>query len=103
MLSDYEKKLRVAARAHRDGLSMRAAAVSYGVSRTTLQRHINGGASRREASQKRQNLSPTTESFLVRWVKTQTKLGYAPPHSRFRLFAMRLSQASGGPQTLGTH
>ena len=103
MLSDHERKLRAAARAYRNGLSVRAAAVSHGVSRTTLQRHLSGGASRREASQKRQNLSPTTESFLVRWVKTQTKLGYAPPHSRFHLFAMRLSQASGGPQTLGTH
>ena len=103
MLFDYEKKLRAAARAHRNGLSVRAAALRHGVSRTTLQRHMDGGASRREASQKRQNLSPATERFLVRWVKLQTKLGYAPPHSRFRLFAMRLSQASGGPQTLGTH
>lgn len=103
MLPDHEKNLRAAARAHRNGLSVRAAAIRHGVSRTTLRRHMDGGISRREASQKRQNLSPTTERFLVRWVKLQTKLGYAPPHSRFRLFAMRLSQASGGPQTLGTH
>ena len=103
MTPDYENRLKRAIRAHRDGLSVRAAAKRHAVSRSTLQRHLDGGQSIREAHMKQQNLSPRLEMELVRWVLTQTKLGFAPPHSRFRMYALRISRASGGPQTLGVH
>jgi len=53
MLSDHEKNLHTAARAYRNGLSMQAAAIRYGVSRTTLQRYIDNSVSHCKASLER--------------------------------------------------
>ena len=103
MATDREKKLRAAISATKNGSSIRAAAKRHAIPRSTLQRHIDGGQTVREAHEKQQNLSPRQEAFLVRWVKTQTKLGFAPPHSRFTIYALRISRASGGPQTFGRH
>ena len=103
MATDRENKLRAAIRATKNGTSVRSAAKQHSIPRSTLQRHINGGQTIREAHEKQQNLSPRQEALLVRWVQTQTKLGYAPPHSRFTMYALRISRASGGPSTLGRH
>ena len=77
---------------------MRAAARKYGVSRTALQRHLGGRKTAREAHEKQKKISPSFKGFLVRWVKQQTKLGFNMPHSRFCIYALKLSEASGGPQ-----
>ena len=103
MAPNHERRLKEAIRAHRGGLSVRASAKRHAVSRSTLQRHLDGGQSIREAHMKQQSLSPRLEAELVRWILTQTKLGFAPPHLRFRMYALRISRASGGPQTLGVH
>ena len=66
MTPDYENRLKRAIRAHRDGLSVRAAAKRHAVSRLTLQRHLDGGQSICEAYIKQQNLSPRLEMELVR-------------------------------------
>ena len=51
----------------------------------------------------RQSLSPSQEQQLVDWVLLQARLGWAPPHSRFRLFAQRIYRQSGGRTNLGKH
>lgn len=103
MTTDRENKLRAAIRATKNGASVRSAAKQHFIPWSTLQRHINGGQTIREAHEKQKNLSPCQEAHLVRWVKTQTKLGYAPPHSRFTMYALRISRASGEPETFGRH
>ena len=97
------KRLSAVAGAHSKGISVRTATRQYGVSRTTLQSHLDGGQTVSEALEKRQNLSPTLEAKLVRWVKQRTKLGFALPHSRSQMYTTRIFKAFGSPQTLGTH
>lgn len=85
------------------GSSIRAVAKQYHVSKDNLRRRIKGTITRKEFNAERQSLSPAQEQQLVDWVLLQARLGWAPPYSRFRLFAQRIYHQSGGQKRLGKH
>lgn len=86
------------------GTSIREAALTHGISRDSVRRRFLGLKFKAKAQEHRQRLSPTLESKLAEWVLTQARLGWAPPHNRFRLFAQALVKASGGDEIpLGKH
>ena len=93
-----------ARRALRDverGKSIRQSSRDHDVERTYIRRRIDGVPTRKEADEAKQKLSKTQEDSLARWVVVQGKLGYAPPHARFRAFAQQLLTNSGSTERLG--
>lgn len=78
------------------GLSIRKAAIRHGTSRENLRRRILSIPIKSEAQKHRQRLSQTLKVALAAWVLTQARLGWAPPHSRFRIFARTLIKALTG-------
>ena len=85
------------------GQSIRETARQYHISKDYLRRRLNGVDTRKEVNETRQSLSKSQEQQLVDWVLLQARLGWAPPHSRFRLFAQRIYIQSGGQNRLGKH
>lgn len=93
-----------ARRALRDverGKSIRQSSRDHDVERTYIRRRIDGVPTRKEADEAKQKLSKTQEASLARWIVVQGKLGYAPPHARFRAFAQQLLTNSGSTERLG--
>ena len=84
-----------------NGRSLRAASKIHQVERTYLRRRILGVRTREEYNETHQKLSKHQEGGLVRWIFVQGKLGYAPPHARFRAYAQRLLVNSGSTERLG--
>lgn len=82
------------------GKFIRATAKKFHVSKDYLRRRIKGTITRKEFKDERQSLSPNQEQQLVDWVLLQARVGWAPPHSRFRLYALRIYRQSGGQITL---
>ncbi|RYP61877.1 hypothetical protein DL771_009966 [Monosporascus sp. 5C6A] len=83
------------------GRSLRSASKGYDVDRRYITRRIEGVPTREEVNEAQQKLSRVQEEGLAYWVIVQGQLGYAPPHSRFRLYAQRLLIHNGNPQRLG--
>ncbi|RYP57149.1 hypothetical protein DL771_011509 [Monosporascus sp. 5C6A] len=83
------------------GRSLRSASKGYQVDRLYITRRINGVRTKQEVDKARQKLSRVQEEALANWVIVQGHLGYAPPHSRFRLYAQRLLINNGSPERLG--
>ena len=69
------------------GMPIREAARQFYVSKDYLRRRLKGIPTREATNSSRQALSPALEQKLVDWVLLQARLSWAPPHSRFRLFA----------------
>ena len=90
-----------ALRDQKRGKSVRSSAGDNGVERTYLRRRIKGIPTRAEVNESRQKLSKRQESLLAKWIIVQGKLGYAPPHTRFRTFAQRMLANSGSDEVLG--
>jgi helix-turn-helix, Psq domain/Tc5 transposase DNA-binding domain len=85
------------------GTSVLKASQMYGVSRTTLQRRLQGKQPKKSAQANRQRLSPWQEERLVDWILAQGALGLPPTHAQIRLFAQRIINLAGNPQPLGKH
>ena len=83
------------------GKSVASAAKNNDVERTYLRRRIEGIPTRQLSDEARQKLSKTQEARLSKWIILQGKLGYAPPHHRFRGFAQRVLANSGSTEQLG--
>jgi Tc5 transposase DNA-binding domain/helix-turn-helix, Psq domain len=81
--------------------SIRAAAAVYSIPRTTLDRRLNDGLTRRESHSFQQLLSIEQEKRLVQWILDLEKQGHAPTHKQVREMALQISIHSGGPQTIG--
>ena len=81
--------------------SIRAAATAYGVDRMTLARRLKGGNTRREARVSQQTLSPIQEDLLIKWITDLDIAGAPPSFAQVREFAGMVSNASGGPPTIG--
>jgi hypothetical protein len=81
--------------------SIRAAATAYGVDRMTLARRLKGGNTRREARVSQQILSPIQEDLLIKWITDLDIAGAPPSFAQVREFAGMISNASGGPPTIG--
>jgi len=63
-------------------LHIRQAARATGMTRSTIQWHLNGGRSKREAQHSRQQLSPDEERALAKWVQHLSSTGH-PLHHPF--------------------
>lgn len=85
------------------GQSIRSTAKQYHITRDYLRRRIQGTITRKEFNKGRQSLAPSQEQYLVDWVLLQARLGWAPPYSRFRLFAICIYRHFRGQQHLGKH
>ena len=84
-----------------NGRSLRQSSIYHQVPRNYITRRIQGLPTREDANEAHQKLSKDQETYLANWIITQGTLGYAPPHSRFRLFAQRLLIYNGGIQHFG--
>ena len=84
-----------------NGRSLRAASKIHQVERTYLRRRIEGVRTREDYNETLQKLSKHQEDGLSKWIVIQGKLGYAPPHARFRAYAQRLLINSGSTERLG--
>ncbi|KAJ5887467.1 hypothetical protein N7495_007508 [Penicillium taxi] len=81
--------------------SVKAAAIAYGVSRSTLTRRMNGSLSRRDAHSNQQRLSPGQEEFLVKWILERDSQGFPPSHACAREMAARILRSNGDNEPLG--
>jgi len=66
---------------------VRQAARATGTTRSTIHRHLNGGLSKREAQQSRQQLSPDEEHALAKWVQRLSSTGHTVHHPFLRELA----------------
>ena len=64
-----------------------AAAKVLGLRPNTVLNRVKGGSTRQQARQQQQNLTPTQEETLLKWIKQLTITGYAPTHSLLREMA----------------
>lgn len=103
MASIGDQHMLAAIRLVHDGWSIRSAAKRHRLSRDTLSRRLIGGRSSQTFHADLQRLSPVQEKFLADWALCQASLGYAPPCSRFRLFAQSIYYQGGGQGVLGVY
>jgi hypothetical protein len=82
--------------------SLRAAAMKWGVPRSTLSDRRRGLNNRHIANQPRQRLTPDQEKFLADWIIEQDHQGFPPTHARVREMALRVLQINGDSNPLGT-
>ncbi|ESZ92697.1 transposase [Sclerotinia borealis F-4128] len=73
-----------------NGVSMRKAALDYGIPRTTLYNRINGRVSHQKSHQTMQKIAPIQEKRLVEWILVQKSLGTSPTHRQIREIGERL-------------
>jgi len=66
---------------------VRQAARATGTTRSTIQRHLNGGRSKREAQHSHQQLSPDEERALAKWVQRLSSTGHPVHHPFLRELA----------------
>jgi hypothetical protein len=87
-----EERIQLAIDAIADtGLSMRKAADTYAVPRTTLRSRMNGLRTRAEAHIEQQTLSPAEEDVLVKWAKVQGRRGIPMTYSTLTKYASEIS------------
>ena len=84
-----------------DGASIRSISKQYHISRHYLTRRFNLLPVKARAQEYRQVLTVELERELADWALTQSRLGWSPPHSRFRIYAQSLLEATGSDHRLG--
>ena len=97
-----EERIQKALEAFRSGQepSLRAAAESYGILKTTLcNRYNNQTGTRQEANRQRQLLSPAQEDVVVAWIQKLDDWGFPPRLDMVRGMAEMLAR----PQPIGKH
>ena len=96
-------EVQLAAALHRicHGESIRSVAKRYRVSRHYLTCRFESKPIKRSAQKHRQALSEEQEFWLVQWVLLQARLGWAPQHNRFRLYAQSIISQSGNSHFIG--
>jgi hypothetical protein len=83
------------------GMSYRAVAKQFNVSRDYLRARFQLKPLKRDAQKHRQHLSEEQEASLVSWALLQARLGWAPTHAQFRVFAQLVIGLSGGEDLIG--
>jgi DDE superfamily endonuclease/Tc5 transposase DNA-binding domain len=102
-MPDNESTLQLAITAYsrREFTSIRATAAAFKVSRSTLQRRIDGTSTPRTAHESQQLLSKTQEDLVVQWVLDCERVGYSITHAQLGQFARLLASSTGGPPSIG--
>jgi hypothetical protein len=95
-----ESDLQEAIQAVANGQSIKKAALTWGVPRSTLQTRLQGRQPRTEAFVGQQRLSSVQESHLSQWVLTQA---LPPTHAQIKQFAERILAVKGDYHPLGKH
>ncbi|CCF41367.1 transposase, partial [Colletotrichum higginsianum] len=101
MVGYTENEINQAIEACTNGVSLRKAALTYGIPRTTLQDQLKGAQARPLAFADHQRLSISQEDKLAQWVRIQHALGLAPTHQQVKVFAERILHAIGDTDPLG--
>ena len=93
--TEDEQNLKNALDGLKDGtfVHVRQAARATGASKTTIFRHMNGGKSKREVQQHRQQLSPDEEQTLAKWVLRLSSTGHPVHHSFLRELAEEIRKS----------
>ena len=86
-----------------NGVSVKKAALEWGIPRSTLRDRLNGAQTHQEAAASYQRLPPGQEASLAKWVLAQADLGLAPTHRQVREFASRILAVNKDPKPLGKH
>lgn len=93
-----------AIKAHKGGLSIRAAAESEGVARSTLYDRINGAQSKRQAHDLDQTFGQAEEKRIVKQVKDMDRRGFPMRVDMVRILALKiLKKREGESAALGKH
>ncbi len=96
-----EELITEAIAAHRNGLSLRKTAETFGIDRKTLSMRMKGRQTRSEANVDSQRLSPVQEDRLAIWIIGQEALGYVPFHVQVRMIVSRLLAKQGDTSPIG--
>jgi membrane-bound lytic murein transglycosylase B len=75
--------------------SIRKAATSYDIPRTTLQRRLDGTASQSASNSQKRKLQPSEEKALVEWILSLDRRGFPPQIIDVRRMADCLLAARG--------
>ena len=100
-MSYSEGDIAQAINAVRNGVSIRRAALDWGIPRKTLHNRFTGTQPRKDAFESRQRLSKVQESHLAEWIHTQVALGLPPTHAQLHAFAERVLVVKGDTKPLG--
>ncbi|ESZ91407.1 transposase [Sclerotinia borealis F-4128] len=84
-----------------NGVSIRKAALDYGIPRTTLYNRIKGRVSHQKSHQSMQKIAPIQEKRLVEWILVQESLGTSPTYQQIREIGERLFDIKELDSTLG--
>jgi hypothetical protein len=102
-MDSREHTIDCAVRDLRDGVfsSLRAAAVAYGIPRSTLQHRVRGRKPRATAHTNQQRLTPEQEAILVGWILMEDARAHPPTHPRVREMATRILVMNSDQRPLG--
>ena len=98
------ERMVLAIKAYReDPKSMRRIAKQYGVPKSSLFDRINGAASKKEESQRRQRLSPQEEQAIVNWLLRLQGWGWPARTGQIRDLTTELLRKKGDTKALGVN
>jgi len=86
--------------------SVKAAAVAFGIPRSTLRDRLNGATDRSTAQQTTQRLTAQQERSLIDWIKELKAQGNPPSHTVIREMASKIettSNPTSSPIPIGNH
>ena len=98
--SNQEDRILLAMQAIKQGQfqSVRVAAASYDIPRTTLRRRIQGMTSRRDSTPNLQKLTPYEESALIQYILDLDSRGFPPrPQALQEMADLLLSERGKSP------
>jgi hypothetical protein len=84
-----------------NGLSVRQAALKWGVPQRTMSSRLRGQTALADQIQPKQHLTRSQEAKLVFWILRQESLGYSPSHSQIRACVVAILKQQNKKQELG--
>ncbi|KAF3903182.1 hypothetical protein ABW20_dc0100068 [Dactylellina cionopaga] len=96
-----EADVAAAIEAVQNGKSLRYAAATYAIPRTTLQNRLNSGQPHNIAHEGQQRLSNAQEEIIAEWMLCQDALGCTPTHAELQCIATKVLEAQGDSNPVG--
>ena len=94
-MADRKERIDLAVAAVKDGMSQRAAAKIYAISRTTLAARLASQLNKRTAHETEQFLSPSLENYLVKVILDLKKAGKTPLRIKVKQIAIYILKKQG--------